>query len=67
MKGHEYQTPHEVAVQGFAALVEKLGPGGALQFIHQFEQGQGDYTKERVAILKGVTLKQLQSELLARK
>jgi hypothetical protein len=67
MKAHTYQTPHEIAVQGFAALVEKLGPGGAVQFIHQFEQGQGNYTKERAAILKGVTLKKLRSELLARK
>ncbi|MBM3862073.1 MAG: hypothetical protein FJ395_20810 [Verrucomicrobia bacterium] len=67
MKAHTYQTPHEIAVQGFAALVEKLGPGGAVQFIHQFEQGQGNYTKERIAILKGVTLKKLRAELLPKK
>jgi hypothetical protein len=67
MKAHTCQTPHEIAVQGFAALVEKLGPGGAVQFIHQFEPGQGNYTKERAVILKGVTLKKLRSELLARK
>jgi len=67
MKTHTYQTPHQIAVQGFAALVEKLGPGGALQFIHQFEQGHGDYTKERTTILKGVTLKKLRDELLSKK
>jgi hypothetical protein len=67
MKTQTYQTPHEIAVQGFAALVEKLGPGGALQFIHQFETGRGDYTKERRAILRGVTFKKLRAELLARK
>lgn len=67
MKTHTYQTPHEIAVQGFAALVERLGPGGALQFIHQFETGHGDYTKERTTLLKGVTLKKLRAELLPRK
>ena len=67
MKTHTYQTPHQIAIQGFAALVEKLGPGGALQFIHQFEQGRGDYTKERSTILRGVTLKKLRAELLFKK
>jgi len=62
-----YRTPHEIAVKGFEALVEKLGPGGALQFIHQYETGRGDYTKERRAILKGVTLKKLRAELLSEK
>jgi hypothetical protein len=59
VKRKNFRTPHEIAVKGFEALVEKLGPGGAIQFIHQYETGQGDYTKERRAILKGVTLKKL--------
>ncbi len=67
MKAHTYQTPHEIAVRGFAVLVEKLGPGGAVQFVHQFERGRRNYTKERTAILKGVTLQKLRSELLVRK
>ena len=49
------------------ALVEKLDPGGALQFIHQFETGRGDYTKERATILKSVSLKKLRTELLPKK
>lgn len=64
MKAKPYITPHEIAVKGFEALVEKLGPGGALQFLHQFESGRGDYTKERTALLKGLTLKKLRAELL---
>ncbi|MCG3147013.1 MAG: hypothetical protein PCFJNLEI_00449 [Verrucomicrobiae bacterium] len=67
MKRKTYRTPHEIAVKGFEALVEKLGPGGALQFIHQYETGKGDYTKERCTILKGVTLKKLRAELLPKK
>jgi hypothetical protein len=55
MKTH-YKTPNEIAITGFRALVEKLGPGGALSFINQYETGAGDYTKERRTILKGITL-----------
>jgi hypothetical protein len=64
MKKKSYRTPHEVAVKGFEALVEKLGPGGALQFIHQYETGTGDYTSERKRILRGVTLRKLRAALL---
>jgi hypothetical protein len=67
MKPKRYRTPHEIAVKGFEALVEKLGPGGALQFIHQFEKGRGDYTKERQKILKGLPLRRLRAELLPKK
>jgi hypothetical protein len=64
MKRKQYRTPHEIAVKGFAALVEKLGPGGALQFTHQYEAGRGDYTRERKEILRGVTLRKLRAALL---
>jgi hypothetical protein len=67
MKPKRYRAPHEIAVKGFEALVDKLGPGGALQFIHQFEKGRGDYTKERQKILKGLTLRKLRTELLPKK
>jgi hypothetical protein len=42
MKRKAYRTPHVIAVEGVEALVEKLGPGGALQFIYQSETGRGD-------------------------
>jgi hypothetical protein len=64
MKKRTYRTPHEIAVKGFEALVEKLGPGGALQFIHQYELGHGNYTRERKQILRGVTLKRLKTVFL---
>ena len=54
-----YKTPSEVAVAGFRVLVEKLGPGGAMEFIHQYESGEGDYTKGRKRILKGFRLEEL--------
>jgi hypothetical protein len=67
MKPKRYRTPHEIAVKGFEALVERLGPGGALQFIRQFEKGRGDYTKERQKILRGLSLRKLRAELLPKK
>ena len=35
--------------------------------IHLVEPGSGNYTKERAAILKGITLKKLRAELLPKK
>lgn len=64
MKMDSYRTPHQIALEGFAALVERLGPGGALQFLHQYDAGKGDYTKERKEILRDVTLAELQKSLL---
>jgi len=65
MKSH-YKTPSEIAVTGFKALVDKLGPGGALSFINQYEAGAGDYTKERRKTFKGMTLSQMKKRLGSR-
>ncbi len=42
---------------GMKALIEKLGPGGALRFLQQFEIGSGDCTKERHTWLHGPDVK----------
>ena len=59
MTATTYMTPNKVAVEGFRALVEKLGPGGAIEFIHQCEPGEGNYTQERKAILRDFKLEQV--------
>lgn len=64
MKTETYRTPHQIAIEGFAALVERLGPGGAVQFLHQYEAGAGDYTKERRGIFHDVSLADLRKILL---
>ena len=46
-----YRTPRKTAEMGFQALIEKLGCGGALVFISQYETGEGNYTVERKKIL----------------
>jgi len=56
MKPIDYKTPREIMDLGFKALVEKLGPGGAIQFITQYEKGEGNYTEERRRLLKDFRL-----------
>ena len=40
-------TDEQILELGFKALVDKLGPVGMVRFIHQFQDGTGDYTEER--------------------
>lgn len=40
-------TPTELNQKGFQALVTALGYVDAIRFLKQFDNGQGDYTKER--------------------
>ena len=40
-------NPTEVRKVGLQALTEALGPIGMVRFIRQYENGSGDYTKEK--------------------
>ncbi len=40
-------TPIELNRKGFKSLVNNLGYVDAVRLIHQFDNGNGDYTKER--------------------
>ncbi|MBM4047828.1 MAG: hypothetical protein FJ279_22210 [Planctomycetes bacterium] len=64
MKRARYKTPEQIVTEGFAVLVKGLGSDGALEFLHQYEAGQGDYTKERRQLLRNVTLADLKKRLL---
>lgn len=37
----------DVRLAGIKALVEAMGPVGYVRFMQQFENGYGDYTKEK--------------------
>lgn len=37
----------QLAADGFAALVEKLGMAEAVRYVQLHDQGAGDYTRER--------------------
>jgi hypothetical protein len=52
-------TNAEIRARGWEALLEKLGPSGALRFAMQTERGQGDYSARRHRMLGGLTIDQL--------
>ena len=48
---------------GIEALNEKLGPIGMMEFMHQFDSGYGDYTKERHNWLDKLTVEDISNEI----
>lgn len=44
---NQTMTPKEIRMRGHDALTKELGVVGALKFMHQYESGHGDYSKER--------------------
>ena len=40
-------TLDEIKQIGIGALARELGPYGLVQFLKQFETGEGDYTRDR--------------------
>jgi hypothetical protein len=49
----------ELRREGFRALLDRLGPADALRFLQEYDAGHGDYTREREALLKDLTLDDL--------
>ena len=49
-------TAIELQRKGFKALVDALGTVDAMRFIHQYDSGSGDYTKERHQWLDQLTI-----------
>jgi hypothetical protein len=45
--------------EGFAALVEKLGMVDAIRYLQLYDQGAGDYTRERHEWLHSLGLKEV--------
>jgi pyruvate-formate lyase-activating enzyme len=46
------KTLNEVHAEGMDALLKVLGPVDTIRFLRMFDEGEGDYTKERKAWLK---------------
>jgi hypothetical protein len=53
--------------KGLKILVKELGPVDAVQFMSQFEKGNGNYTEERQEALKGITIEQIAARIAQRK
>jgi hypothetical protein len=50
---------HEIRMEGWKALTERLGPAGAMRFMMQYDPGHGDYANERHELFASVTLDEL--------
>jgi hypothetical protein len=59
-------TNAEIRARGWEALIEKLGPSGALRFAMQTERGQGDYAARRHRLLGGLSVNQLLTRMRRR-
>lgn len=49
-------TPSELRIKGIRALTEALGPVSMARFLQQFDSGSGDYTRDRDAWQKAITV-----------
>ena len=57
------RSPEEIRQLGLNALTHSLGSVDTIRFLQQFDRGQGDYTKERNAILGNPNLEEVLQEL----
>jgi hypothetical protein len=46
-------------------LIQKYGPFGAVSYLRQYDNGSGDYTKEREKLLEGITMDDIKREIAA--
>lgn len=60
-------TIPEIRKAGLDALRERLGPGGMLRFLQQFDPGHGDYTESRHAWLDDLTVDDIARSTAARR
>ena len=56
-------TLAEIKAKGWNALVKELGHAGATKFILLYETGEGDYTKERIELFKGITIEEILKDI----
>lgn len=54
-------TGEQIRVRGLAALRKELGRAGLARFLRHYEPGSGDYTRERAALLSGLTTDSLRN------
>jgi len=50
---------YQIRMEGWKALTDRLGPGGAMRFMMQYDPGHGDYSNDRHEIFDALTLDEL--------
>ncbi|MBF0471940.1 MAG: hypothetical protein HQL48_11290 [Gammaproteobacteria bacterium] len=64
MKNESYQTDAQLQQQAFQLLSKQLGAANFIRFIQHYEQGSGDYTKDRENWQAGYTVDSLADEIM---
>jgi len=62
---HDIKNPSLLRSMGIKALSQELTPVGMAYFMRQFENGEGDYTKERAEILDKLDLEDIKGQIAA--
>lgn len=52
-------TQEQIRLIGLKVLTRELGATGLIRFLQMYEQGSGDYTRERASILSNQTVAQI--------
>lgn len=60
-------NPTELRAAGYKALSDALGPLGMARFLRQFEQGNGDYTRDRKKWLSNKSIQSVAQRIRNRK
>jgi hypothetical protein len=60
-------NPVELRTAGCKALADALGPLGMARFLRQYEQGDGDYTRDRKKWLRDQSLQSVTRRIRSRK
>jgi hypothetical protein len=50
---------YQIRMEGWKALTERLGPGGAMRFMMQYDPGDGDYSRDRHEIFAALSMEEL--------
>ncbi|MCY6489962.1 hypothetical protein [Leptolyngbya sp. GGD] len=56
-------TPLQLRRKGLEALRDALGVVGMVRFLQQFDQGSGDYTRDRNQLLEDVTIEDVMEQI----
>jgi hypothetical protein len=63
----EMLNPAELRAAGCKALANALGPLGMARFLRQFEQGNGNYTRDRKTWLGNPSVQAVSQRIRSRK
>ena len=56
-------TQEQIRVIGLEVLARELGPTGLVRFLQLYEQGSGDYTRERADLLPPLNATQIAEKI----